>query len=123
MKFAFDDQAGHSTINAYRPGRILVGGAAFTRSLVVTPERVIPDWEPQQPEDLGPAHFEGLIALEPQILVLGTGARQVFPRPAIYRALLERRIGFEVMDTGAACRTYNILLGEGRRVVAALIML
>ena len=123
MKFAYDDQAGAYAISGYGPGRILVRGAAFTRSLVVTPERVLPDWEPQDPTELRAEHFDALLGLEPQILILGTGARQAFPSPALYRGLLERRIGIEVMDTAAACRTYNILMGEGRRVVAALIML
>jgi uncharacterized protein len=123
MKFAYDDQAGVYAISSYGRGRILVRGAAFTRSLVVTPDRVIADWEPQHPADLRAEHFDALLGLDPQILILGTGVQQAFPSPALYRGLLERRVGIEVMDTAAACRTYNILVGEGRRVVAALIML
>ncbi len=123
MKFAYEDQTGLYTISGYGPGKILVRGSAFTRSLVVTPERLIPDWGPQRATDLSPEHFDALLALEPQILLLGTGSQQAFPSPALYRGLLQRRIGIEVMDTGAACRTYNILVGDGRRVVAALIML
>ena len=70
-------------------------------------------------------HLDALIAIEPEtrIIVLGTGETQVFPDPALYFAVIGRGIGFEVMDTGAACRTYNILISEGRRVVAGLMPL
>ncbi|MGD2081554.1 MAG: Mth938-like domain-containing protein [Chromatiales bacterium] len=123
MKFALDDIPGQRLVTGYGPGRIRVGRVEYTRSLAVSPDRIIPDWGPDRAGDLTGGHFDALMTLLPEILILGTGPRQAFPDPAIYSRVLERQVGFEVMDTAAACRTYNILLGEGRRVVAALIMI
>jgi uncharacterized protein len=121
MKFSeFDTDAG-PLIEAYGPGRVRIQGQDYQRSLAVTAGQVLSDWGPPGFEALASAHFEALAALAPQVVVLGTGARQRFPDPALYAALLAQGIGVEIMDTGAACRTYNILAGEGRRVVAALI--
>ena len=74
-------------------------------------------------DQLAPEHFAELAEQAPEIVILGTGARQQFPAPALLRPLLERGIGVEVMDTGAACRTYNIVVAEGRQVIAALLMI
>ena len=71
---------------------------------------------------LTPAHFEAVLALRPELVIFGSGARLQFVSPALYRALIEARVGIETMDTGAACRTYNVLAAEGRSVVAALLM-
>ena len=67
------------------------------------------------------AHIDALLELDPQVILLGTGARQIFPAMALLARGLARSIGIEVMDTGAACRTYNILMAEGRQVVAGLL--
>ena len=79
------------------------------------------DW-PARWEDLAAAHFEFLLTLRPEIVLLGSGARQKFPHPALLRSLSAARIGLEAMDTPAACRTYNILIAEGRNVIAAVMM-
>ncbi len=78
-------------------------------------------WPVERHEALTAAHFEAVLALEPEVVVFGSGARLRFAPPALLRALLERRIGVETMDTAAACRTFNVLAGEGRLVVAALL--
>ena len=122
MRFAQDQLPDQNSIRAYEPGRILVNERAIDRHVVVTPDRLIPDWAPSLGE-LHPSHLEALRELEPEILLLGTGARQRFPAPECLAVFLQQGIGVEVMDTAAACRTYNILLGEGRRVVAALFMI
>lgn len=121
MRFAETNDSAVYLIQAYGPEGIRVGGRTLTRGLILTPERIIEDWGPRRIADLDPGHLQTLIALSPELIVLGTGAAQVFPDPALYFAVLERRIGCEVMDTGAACRTYNILVTEGRRVAAALL--
>lgn len=123
MKFSQADGSSGHLIDAYGSEGILIGGRRFTRGLIVTPSRVEEGWGPAQPADLTVEHLEALIAIEPeiQIIVLGTGEIQVFPDPALYFAVIGRGVGFEVMDTGAACRTYNILMSEGRRVVAGLL--
>jgi uncharacterized protein len=96
----------------------------FRRSIVVMPERLIVDWAPQRWEDVQAAHFEQL-AGEPalEVVLFGSGARLRHPEPRVTAALLERGIGVEVMDTGSACRTYNFLMADRRRVAAALLMI
>ena len=123
MKFAQDDSPAGPIIHAYEPGRIQVGETSYRHSLIVSPERVLEDWRPQAPDQLGAEDFEPVLALNPEIIVLGTGASQRFPDPTTYAAIMNRGVGLEIMDTGAACRTYNILMSESRRVVAALIMI
>lgn len=110
-------------IRTYAPGHIVVNQATYTRSLIVLPGQVIPDWPPQVFGDLTATHFETLNALAPEIVVLGTGQRQQFPRAELLAPLIKAGIGWEVMDSGAACRTYNILMSEGRNVAAALLMI
>lgn len=125
MRFSESDQSGGHLIQAYGAEGILINGRYFKPGLIVAPTRVQEGWGPAHPADLSLAHIDELLALadgnETQILVLGTGAVQVFPHPSIYVAITSRGIGCEVMDTGAACRTYNILMSEGRRVVAGLL--
>jgi len=122
MKFSeFDTDAG-PLVEAYEPGCVRIGGRDYSGTLAVTAGQVLADWGPSDFDALTRSHLAAIAELAPQVVVLGTGRRQRFPDPAIYAALLERGIGVEIMDTGAACRTYNILAGEGRRVVAALIL-
>jgi uncharacterized protein len=123
MNFTEADSAGGLSVQAYAPGRIRIAGRDYPGPLIVTPGRVLDDWAPPAPERLRPADLDPLLALEPEVLLLGTGARQCLPPAATLAAARSRGIGLEVMDTGAACRTYNILLSEGRRVVAGLLPL
>ena len=122
MRFAQDPLPNQNSIRAYEQGRIQVNETIVDRHVVVTAERLIADWAPAFAE-LRPAHLEALRDLEPEVLLLGTGARLRFPGPDCMSVFLQQGVGVEVMDTAAACRTYNILLGEGRRVVAALFMI
>lgn len=109
-------------ITAYGDGWVAVNGERHTRSLVLNGASGLQAWDCLRFEDLQPAHFEALLATEPELVVFGSGARLRFVRPALLQSLIERRIGIETMDTAAACRTYNILAGEGRRVTAALLI-
>lgn len=79
-------------------------------------------WECERFEDLTADHFETLVATQPELVIFGSGSRLRFPKPVFLRALMQARIGIETMDTLAACRTYNILAGEGRQVIAALLI-
>ncbi len=110
-------------IRAYRDGAVSVNGQNLCQSIIVTPERLIPDWPPQSFEQLQREHFQIIVELRPELLIVGTGSRQRFPRPDLMRCLLENNIGVETMNTAAACRTYNIVVAEGRRVAAALLMI
>jgi uncharacterized protein len=104
------------------PGRITVNQDVYTVSLIVTPERIVADWRPARFADLTSADFDVVRALQPEVVLLGTGARLRFPTPEVMRLLVAAQIGFEIMDTGAACRTYNVLVNERRRVAAALLV-
>ena len=98
------------------PGRSIAG------SVIVTRDAVIEDWRPPEVEALAIADFAALLSLRPEVVLLGTGERQRLPGPALYAEFAERGIGLEVMDNGAACRTYTLLLGEFRDVAGALIL-
>ena len=123
MRFSPADQVQGYSIQSYGQGRVVVKGETHRSSLLVMPDRVVPDWRPGCFAELNERDFTQLAAYQPEIVILGTGARQCFPAPALYRGLAEKRIGLEVMDTGAACRTYNILMAEDRRVLAALMLI
>ncbi|WP_447729840.1 Mth938-like domain-containing protein [Pseudoxanthomonas suwonensis] len=100
-----------------------VNDRILTRSFAITPDRLLEDWDaPASPDALEPAHLARLLDLQPELVVLGTGERQVFPPAAAMAACLTRGIGIEAMDNAAAARTYNVLAGEGRRVVVALLL-
>ena len=123
MRFQLETGGQANLIRTYAPGRIDVNQETYTRSLIVQPGQVVADWPPQAFADLASAHFETLAALAPEIVVLGTGLRQQFPRAELLAPLIKAGIGWEVMDSGAACRTYNILVSEGRNVAAALLII
>jgi len=110
-----------NTITAYGPGFIEVNAQRIEHALLLMPEQPFATWAPARFEDLVAAHFDAVLAAEPEVVLLGTGARQRFADPRLTAALIARRIGVETMDTGAACRTYNILMTEGRKVLAALL--
>ncbi|MCU7881623.1 MAG: Mth938-like domain-containing protein [Candidatus Thiodiazotropha sp. (ex Lucinoma aequizonata)] len=123
MKFIPDDiSTGHS-IQGYEQGEITVSGTRYSQSFVVLPDQIFADWRPATFQDLLLEDFAFLANLAPEIVILGTGATQHFPHPGITQPLIDNRIGLEVMDTTAACRTYNILMSEGRRVTAGLFMI
>ena len=123
MRFAESDTGGGYRIEAYGPEGFRVAGRTLRTGLVLTSEHLLEGWGPADASGLDAGHLGPLIALEPELILLGTGPTQIFPDPAVYFQVLERGIGLEFMDTGAACRTYNILVAEGRRVAAGLLPL
>lgn len=124
MKFTQDRPAGDvNYIRAYGPGRINVNDRLLKVSLVLTPTMLIENWPPQRFEDITLQHLETALALEPEILLIGTGPSLQFPKAQIMAAIQQRGIGLEVLDTAAACRTYNVLVSENRNVVAVLLMI
>jgi uncharacterized protein len=120
LKLHADTLTALNTVTAYGPGFIEINKVRHTSHLLVTPDRLEP-WNSGF-ESLSAADFEQLAQLQPEVVLLGTGAHQRFPHPALTRPLADRHIGCEVMDTRAACRTYNILAAEGRKVLAALLI-
>ncbi len=123
MRFQLETGGQANLIRTYAAGRIVVNQETYTHSLIVLPQRIVADWGPQNFDALAQMHFEALATLSPEVVILGTGRRQRFPRAELLAALVTAGIGCEIMDSGAACRTYNILMGEGRNVAAALLMI
>ncbi len=122
MKLLADTRIASHAITACGPGYVAVGGRTLHRSLLLAPDLLDASWGPARFAELAEGHIAPLATLPCDVLLLGTGSRQRFPPPALLRALHEVGRGVEIMDTGAACRTYNILLAEGRAVAAALIL-
>ncbi|KPK38931.1 MAG: hypothetical protein AMJ69_07050 [Gammaproteobacteria bacterium SG8_47] len=114
------DRAGPSTDDA---GTVLHGTEVVTTSLILSAEHIIADWPPQRWDEVREEHFEAVLALEPELILFGSGANLRLPPVALVRDVNARGIGLETMDTAAACRTFNILVAEGRHVVAALLMI
>ena len=122
MKFQLDHAEGVNLVSRHEPGRVWVNAQAFERSVIVPWRGDTQDWPAEGFEALRAEHFERLLSFEPELVIFGSGLRLRFAPPALLRSLYERRVGVETMDTSAACRTYNVLAGEGRRVVAALVV-
>lgn len=119
------DKLDIQSVTGYGDGWIAVNGQRHSHSLVLTPKGQLQPWPCSRFELLDASHFNMLIQLAtepPELIVFGSGSRLRFTPPALLRDLMAQRIGVETMDTAAACRTYNILAGEGRRVVAALLL-
>ena len=122
MKFQPETLAGANIVSRQEPGRLWVGAQAYEHSVLVPWTGPVLDWQAARWADLTAAHFEQVAALGPEVVIFGSGRRLQFPPAALLRSLIERRIGVETMDTAAACRTYNVLVTEGRSVVAALLL-
>ena len=121
MKLQANRIEGTNAIARHGPDGVIVNGQEHRRSVVVPWQGPVSDWPVDRFEALAAAHFEALAALKPELVIFGSGARIRFAKPALLRPLIDARIGVETMDTPAACRTYNVLLAEGRSVVAALL--
>lgn len=112
---------GQNAIGRHGPGGVAVAGTEHTQSVVVPWQGPVVAWDAADFDSLTVEHFARLAALAPELVIFGSGPRIRFPSPALLRPLIDAKIGFETMDTAAACRTYNVLFAEGRRVVAALL--
>jgi uncharacterized protein len=122
MKFTQQPASGINLIRRYGPDFITLGEEDIRASCLVTAATLTRDWPPRSVEELKLEHLSPLFELAPEIVVLATGAQQKFPRAAMRAEFASRRIGLEVMEVGAACRTYNVLVGEERRVLAAILL-
>lgn len=120
MKMTLDGIDGHNLVTRLEPGVVGIGDREYRSSLVVCANAVIEDWPVRHVSELA-AGLDPILALQPDILVLGTGQVQDFPTPELLARIAGARVGFEVMDNRAACRTYNVLRAESRNVVLALI--
>jgi uncharacterized protein len=121
MKF-HQDRTVANTVSGWRSGEIIIGEQVMRHSFILTAEEIITPWRGRSVATLTVEDMAPVLALEPTIILLGTGACIDFPSTELSAAILSRGIGFEVMDTPAACRTFNILVHERRPVAAALII-
>lgn len=122
MKFQLDEPQGGNSISRHDAGTVWVNGQAHGASLLVPWRGEVQSWNVARFADLAEAHFEQILALKPELVVFGSGAKLRFAKPALYRALIQAGTGIETMDLAAACRTYNVLASEGRAVLAALLI-
>jgi len=122
MKFAEDHNSARYKITAYDRDSIGINGRLHTQSLILSPMELITDWEPESYRDLRADHLDALYQLGAEVILLGTGEKQIFPDKSVLKRLSQGNTGFEIMDTPAACRTFNIIMAEGRTVVAALFL-
>lgn len=120
MKLHLANPRNGYTLTGYGTGFLAVNGTRYEHALVVTPDGEPEKWPVGSADALTAEAAALLLAKSPEIIIIGTGPAQVFPAPERLRPLLEARIGVEIMSTPAACRTYNVLMGEGRRVLAAI---
>ena len=122
MAFQLEDAGGRNVFTGYGDGYVSVNHQRYEHPVVVTPDRAIAQWQAASFEALSAADFESLLEFRPEIVIFGTGDNLRFPKPEITRPLARASVGLETMDTRAACRTYNILTAEGRKVLAAILV-
>lgn len=122
MKLHLTTAENNNLITAYDQGFIEINRKRYMQNLIVMPEQIIDDWQAKEFGNLLSAHFEQLVNFRPEVVLLGSGSTHQFLHPKHYQCLTESGISLECMTTAAACRTYNILMSEGRAVAAALIL-
>ncbi len=121
MKFHLAGNTGLNIFKAHGIGYVQINDQRFQQPLIVTPEQLITNWSASNFSALTEADFAYFLALQPEVLILGTGSQHLFAHPKLFQALTAAGIGVECMSTPAACRTYNILMEEERRVVAGIL--
>jgi len=121
VKFQPDFLDGTNTIARHDGTGVWIGSQAHEGSVVVPWSGAVRPWPPRRFDELTEAHFDSLLHDKPELVIFGSGPNLRFPKPALLRGLIEQRIGVETMDTAAACRTFNVLVSEGRNVIAALL--
>ncbi len=121
MQLEPDNSIGLS-IRSFSEGEIRINDRVLTSHVILTSEKIIAEWSPPPIEELSITDFQLILDQEPEVIVFGTGINQRFPNGAITTGILRQGIGFEVMGTAAACRTFNVLVSEYRNVVAALLV-
>jgi uncharacterized protein len=122
VKLHSDPQSSLNTITGYGIGYIEVNSKVYPHALIVQPEGEISPWPVSAFADLSSDNLASLCVFKPELIIIGTGKKQQFLKPELIKPFIQAKIGFEMMDSQAACRTYNILMNEGRQVLAAIIL-
>jgi uncharacterized protein len=121
MKIAISPTSSHYSIKRYSAEGVTINETDYTQSIIISADKLLTDWAPQTLDELKAEDFTPILALKPTVLLLGVGEKHRFPAPALLKILYQNNVGVEVMTTPAACRTFNVLVSEGRAVVAALL--
>jgi uncharacterized protein len=121
MKFHLSVNPGQNVFTAHGEGYVQVNQQRYEQPIIVTPEQVLTDWSARSFASLTEADFSHFLTLKPEVVILGTGSQHRFAHPQLYRALSAAGIAVEFMNTPAACRTFNILTAEDRKVVAGIL--
>ncbi|MBU3597606.1 Mth938-like domain-containing protein [Polynucleobacter bastaniensis] len=122
MKLKSDPHFGVNMITGYGDGYVEINKAPYTHAVLLSSDGAISNWPVQTFDDLEDGHFVKIVDLKPELVLIGTGQRQRFPKLELLKTLIQAKVGYEIMDSQAACRTYNILVSEGRKVVLALVL-
>jgi len=122
LKLHAQANSNSNTVTGYGHDYVEINRVRHVESLILAGEGPVQSWAAARFDALRAADFEAVLALQPELVLVGTGPRQRFPAAPLLRPLVEQGVGFEIMDTPAACRTFNILIAEGRHVVAALLL-
>lgn len=122
MKLHLTEHSDRNVIKRYQDGKVTINDRTFQHSLIVTPQGIVDDWGPKTIDELTAEDLKSVAQLGVELVILGTGVRQVFPDARVLEPLMTASLGFEIMDSGAAARTYNILAAEGRNVAAAILV-
>ncbi|MGA9572901.1 MAG: Mth938-like domain-containing protein [Lysobacterales bacterium] len=123
MEFNLEIPQNQFFIRSVSEKGIRVDQELFSRPFIISGQRIVPEWNVESVDDIDEASLQAVFELEPEVILIGTGKKQVFLPPATQVHFYRRNVGFEVMTTDAACRTFNVLATEGRQVVAALLPL
>ncbi len=121
MKFTPDSDQGNM-IQSFEHGEIRLRGRIIHSNAIISHDQIFPDWHVPAIDELSIADFQPVLDLHPEIILFGTGIKQRFPSMALMTEIMQAGIAIEVMETSAACRTFNVLIGEHRMVVAALLV-
>jgi len=122
MKLALESGEGSYLIRSYEAGCITINETPYYTNIILSLDTLEHSWPVTDSASLRPGDLEPALALNPEIVLLGTGPEQIFPPREVMRSLVARGVGIEVMDTGSAARTFNVLMAEGRRLAAGLIV-
>lgn len=122
MQITQEDYQGHLPIKSYKPGAVTIGDVVYTTSFIISPNGIEPNWNVSPMQQLTLSDLQPLLATNPQLILLGTGETLIFPPRELLQQIMQLGIGIDVMDSSAACRTYNLLLAEGRCVAAGIVL-
>ncbi len=122
MQFNLDSNVGKYQINSFQPGQVVINKQTYINSIIIAPEKIITNWQPQNYAEISEYDLKSILDLSPQIVIIGTGEQQHFLEQELLLPFLKQGIGIEIMNTDAACRTYNVLMSEGRNIVAGLLL-